>query len=131
MPSAEMRELVGLLQEQGLTADTSQMVARELTEHDALAAHLDLELGIDREHLVNPWAAAMSSMLSFTIGALLPLAAILLPPATIRIPVTFVRRDRGPLSHRRAQRPPRPVPQGARRSRASSPAERWPWSSPT
>ena len=32
----------------------------------------------------------MSSMLSFTIGALLPLAAILLPPAAIRIPVTFV-----------------------------------------
>lgn len=90
MPSAELRELVGLLQKKGLSADTSQTVARELTEHDALAAHLELELGIDQEALVNPWAAALSSMLSFTIGALVPLLAILLTPASARIPVTFV-----------------------------------------
>ena len=90
MPSTELRELIGLLQEKGLSAATSHVVARELTEHDALAAHLDLELGIDRETLVNPWAAALSSMLSFTVGALLPLLAILLPPAAVRIPVTFV-----------------------------------------
>ena len=90
MPSAELRELIGLLQEKGLSTGTSETVARELTEHDALAAHLDLELGIDREALVNPWAAALSSMLSFTAGALLPLLAILLPPSDARIPVTFV-----------------------------------------
>ena len=89
MPSAELRELIGLLQEKGLSTGTSETVARELTEHDALAAHLDLELGIDREALVNPWAAALSSMLSFTAGALLPLLAILLPPSDERIPVTF------------------------------------------
>src|SRR4051812_27141748 len=69
MPSAELRELIGLLQSKGLSRGTSETVARELTEHDALAAHLDLELGIDQEALVNPWAAALSSMLSFTAGA--------------------------------------------------------------
>ena len=90
MPSAELRELVGLLEQKGLSAETSHTVAEELTNHDALAAHLDLELGIDREDLANPWAAALSSMLSFTIGAFLPLLAILLPPASVRIPVTFV-----------------------------------------
>jgi VIT1/CCC1 family predicted Fe2+/Mn2+ transporter len=90
MPSAELSELVGLLQWKGLSTATSQTVARELTAHDALAAHLELELGIDRETLVNPWAAALSSMLSFTVGALLPLIAMLLPPSTARVPVTFV-----------------------------------------
>ena len=97
MPSAEMRELIGLLQQKGLsTADASQTVARELTEHDALAAHLDLELGIDREHLVNPWAAALSSMLSFTIGALLPLARHPAAAGGDSDPGHVRRRDRAP-----------------------------------
>jgi VIT1/CCC1 family predicted Fe2+/Mn2+ transporter len=65
-------------------------VAIELTEHDAFAAHIDAELGIDPDELTNPWQAAISSAISFTIGALLPMLAILLPPATHRIPVTFV-----------------------------------------
>jgi VIT1/CCC1 family predicted Fe2+/Mn2+ transporter len=38
--------------------------------------------------LTNPWQAALSSALAFTVGALLPLIAILLPPTTARIPVT-------------------------------------------
>jgi VIT1/CCC1 family predicted Fe2+/Mn2+ transporter len=40
--------------------------------------------------LTNPWQAAISSALSFTVGALLPLIAILLPPANIRILVTVI-----------------------------------------
>jgi len=47
-----------------------------------------VELGIDPDDLTNPWQAALSSALSFTVGALLPLIAILLPPTTVRIPVT-------------------------------------------
>ena len=90
MPKAELRELVGLLEDRGLTAATSQTVAEELTEHDALAAHLALELGIDREQLANPWAAAASSAVSFTVGAVLPLLAVIGPSERLRIPVTFV-----------------------------------------
>jgi VIT1/CCC1 family predicted Fe2+/Mn2+ transporter len=89
MPKAELRELVGLLEERGLSPATSRTVAEELTEHDALAAHLSLELGIDREQLVNPWHAAISSAIAFTIGALLPLFAIVIPPQSARIPVAF------------------------------------------
>ena len=63
---------------------------RELTAHDALAAHLEVELHIDQDDLVNPWHAALSSAIAFTLGALLPLLAILLPPPEWRIPVTFV-----------------------------------------
>ncbi len=90
MPEAELAELTELYRQRGLSDETAQKVAVELTAHDALAAHLEVELGIDQEDLVNPWHAAISSAISFTVGALLPLLAILLPPAGWRVPVTFV-----------------------------------------
>jgi VIT1/CCC1 family predicted Fe2+/Mn2+ transporter len=62
-------------------------VARELTEHDALAAHLDAELSLDPEELTSPWRAAGASALAFTLGAVLPLLAILLPPPAWRVPM--------------------------------------------
>jgi VIT1/CCC1 family predicted Fe2+/Mn2+ transporter len=49
-----------------------------------------VELGIDPDELTNPWHAAWASFLAFTVGALLPLLAIVLPPATFRVPVTVV-----------------------------------------
>jgi len=55
-----------------------------------LSAHLEVELHIDQEDLVSPWQAALSSAVAFTLGALLPLLAILLPPPGWRIPITFV-----------------------------------------
>jgi len=90
MPDAELDELTELYRRRGLSEETARRVAVELTDHDALAAHLEVELGIDQHDLVNPWHAAISSAVSFTIGALLPLLAILLPPVQWRIPVTFV-----------------------------------------
>ncbi|GAA3935143.1 VIT family protein [Microbacterium soli] len=89
MPDEELEELTLLYRERGLSESTARQVATELTAHDALAAHLEVELGIDQDDLVNPWHAAVSSAISFTIGALLPLLAILLPPAGWRVPVTF------------------------------------------
>jgi VIT1/CCC1 family predicted Fe2+/Mn2+ transporter len=65
-------------------------VAEELTRRDAFAAHLEVELGIDRKRLASPWRAAFASAVSFTTGALLPLIAVLAPPSAWRIPVTFV-----------------------------------------
>ncbi|WP_193597431.1 VIT family protein [Microbacterium sp. YJN-G] len=90
MPEEELDELTQLYRQRGLTEQTARQVAVELTEHDALAAHLEVELGIDPDDLVNPWHAAISSAVAFTIGALLPLVAILLPPPSVRVPVTFV-----------------------------------------
>jgi len=77
-------------QAQGLTPQTAELVAHELTAHDAFAAHVQAELGIDPDELTNPWHAAIASALSFSLGALLPVLAIILPPASFRIPVTFV-----------------------------------------
>ncbi len=88
-PEEEFEELVGIYRSKGLSPETAQTVARELTEHDAFAAHVDVELGIDPDELTNPWHAAISSAVSFTVGALLPMLAILLPGPSVRIPITF------------------------------------------
>jgi VIT1/CCC1 family predicted Fe2+/Mn2+ transporter len=72
-----------------LSDATARQVAVELTAKDAFAAHADAELGIDPQALSNPWHAAGASALAFTVGSLLPLAAILLAPAGIRVPLTF------------------------------------------
>lgn len=89
-PEAEFQELIGLYQAKGLRAETAEQVARELTEHDALSAHLSVELNIDADDVVSSWHAALASAIAFTLGAVLPLLAILLPPASWRIPVTFL-----------------------------------------
>ncbi|MEO6414201.1 MAG: VIT family protein [Pedococcus sp.] len=88
MPEAELEELTQIYRDKGLSPDLAAEVARQLTDHDALGAHAEAELGIDPDELTNPWHAAIASMVSFTLGALLPLVAILLPPVAARIWVT-------------------------------------------
>ena len=78
-PAAELAELTGLYRKRGLSARVARQVAEELTAHDALAAHAEVELGIDPEELTSPWVAAFSSFVAFTVGALIPLLMILLP----------------------------------------------------
>jgi VIT1/CCC1 family predicted Fe2+/Mn2+ transporter len=87
-PRAELEELAALLEAKGLSAGTAWTAAEELTDHDPMAAHADVELGFDPDELTNPWQAAFSSALAFSIGALLPLIAILAAPVALRIPVT-------------------------------------------
>jgi VIT1/CCC1 family predicted Fe2+/Mn2+ transporter len=90
MPEAELEELAAIYRSKGLSVATAWTVANELTEHDALAAHLDAELHIDPDDLANPVQAATASAIAFTGGASLPLLAILLPPTTFRVPVTVL-----------------------------------------
>ncbi len=90
MPQTEHEELVGLLRERGLEEDTAIAAATELADHDVLAAHLSLELGIDESQVANPWTAAASSAIAFALGAALPLIAILVPPTSWRIGIAFV-----------------------------------------
>ncbi len=89
-PEQEKEELALIYKKKGLSSETSRIVAEELTAKDPIAAHFDAELGIDPNNLTNPWHAALASAIAFLLGAALPMAAILLPPASIRIPVTFV-----------------------------------------
>jgi len=88
MPEEELEELTQIYEGKGLSRELAEQVAHQLTEHDALGAHAEAELGIDPHDLTNPWHAAWASMIAFTLGALLPLLAVLLVPVTVRIPVT-------------------------------------------
>lgn len=89
-PEAERDTLAAIYEGKGLTPHTARQVADELTAHDALSAHLEAKLRLDENDLVSPGHAAISSAISFVLGAALPLLAILLPPPELRVPITFV-----------------------------------------
>lgn len=87
-PEHELAELTALLAAKGLSEETARSAARELTRHDALAAHAAEELGLQLAGLARPLQAAGVSALAFALGASLPLLAIGLSPAAVRIWVT-------------------------------------------
>jgi vacuolar iron transporter family protein len=79
MPEEELDHLTEMLEEKGLTPDVARQAAVQMTEKDVLRTHAELEFGIDIDDVTNPWGAALASMVSFSLGALLPLLTILLP----------------------------------------------------
>ena len=74
-PQGELAELAHIYVHRGLDPELAQKVAEQLHDHDAAAAHLRDELGIDQEELANPVQAALTSALSFSIGAIVPIIA--------------------------------------------------------
>ncbi|QGU05061.1 VIT1/CCC1 transporter family protein [Corynebacterium comes] len=89
-PEAEHAELAGILASYGISDRTAAQAATEIHQKDALPAHLQLELGIEAEDLTSPVAAAVSSAGAFTLGAALPLLAVLVVPAQWATPVVTV-----------------------------------------
>jgi VIT1/CCC1 family predicted Fe2+/Mn2+ transporter len=89
-PEDELAELAGIYQEKGLSESVAIQVAEELTAHDALAAHAEAELGIDPDDLTSPWQAAAASLISFTLGAALPLLTIMVFSESLRIWATVL-----------------------------------------
>jgi VIT1/CCC1 family predicted Fe2+/Mn2+ transporter len=89
-PEEELAELAGIYVGKGLDEELAMEVARQLTDHDALGAHAEAELGIDPNELTNPWHAAWASMVAFTVGALLPLLVITLVPDGGRVVATVL-----------------------------------------
>lgn len=85
MPEEELKELADLYRQRGLSDKLAHEVAVELTANDALAAHAEVELGIDHEEFTSPWVAAISSFIAFAVGALIPLVMILLPVGEHRV----------------------------------------------
>lgn len=83
-PKAEERELASIYESRGLSPSTAALVARELTEKDALGAHVRDELGLSEVHAANPLQAAIASGLTFCVAAALPVgAAMAAPPGQI------------------------------------------------
>jgi VIT1/CCC1 family predicted Fe2+/Mn2+ transporter len=89
-PEVELAELASIYEHKGLSHATAKKVAQELTDHDPIRAHLEAELNILEAHIVNPWAAAMSSMISFLAGALLPFLTVVFAAEQYRIPAVIV-----------------------------------------
>lgn len=89
-PKEELKELADAYEAKGLSAKTAHIVATELTKKDVLRAHLEVEFGLDEDDLTNPWHAAFASAISFTLGGLIPLTAILATPSSVRVGITFV-----------------------------------------
>jgi vacuolar iron transporter family protein len=80
MPEAELHILAQIFEKRGLKKETAKQVALELTEKDALAAHIREELGINEISKANPIQAAVASGASFIVGGIMPLIVILLAP---------------------------------------------------
>ncbi|MES2968798.1 MAG: VIT family protein [Pseudomonadota bacterium] len=85
-PEAEERELASIYESRGLSPQTAALVAREMTEKDALGAHVRDELGLSEVHAANPLQAAFASGLTFTAAAAVPMVAAALAPEAQIIP---------------------------------------------
>ncbi|MGO3135010.1 MAG: VIT1/CCC1 transporter family protein [Agrococcus casei] len=79
-PDGQVDQLAHMYELRGLQPATAHQVAVELTEHDPLTAHLDIEYQLDPEELNSPWAAAIASLFAFAIGAAIPLLATVFTP---------------------------------------------------
>jgi VIT1/CCC1 family predicted Fe2+/Mn2+ transporter len=79
-PAAEVRELAELYVARGVAPDLADQVAVQLMAKDALGAHARDELGISEFTAARPIQAAAASAISFTVGAILPLAVVLIVP---------------------------------------------------
>ena len=80
MPEEELHELAGIYESRGMSPATALQAAREVSEKDALAAHIRDELGLSEASSANPWQAAFASGVTFSVAASLPLAAAVLAP---------------------------------------------------
>lgn len=80
MPEIELLRLAEIYEKRGLKKQTALTVAKELTEKDALAAHVRDELGINEMSQAKPTQAAFASGAAFTVGGALPLMVVLFLP---------------------------------------------------
>jgi vacuolar iron transporter family protein len=87
---AELHELAKIYARRGVEPGLARLVADQLMAHDELGAHMRDELGITDVAIARPFQAAGTSAVAFTVGALLPFAAITLTPVSARIAVTAI-----------------------------------------
>lgn len=83
MPEFELERLTEIYEQRGLKRETALQVAKELTEHDALGAHVRDELGINEISQAKPIQAALASGGAFTVGGILPLLVVLFSPLNL------------------------------------------------
>ncbi|WP_313552727.1 VIT family protein [Brevundimonas sp.] len=84
-PDAETRELAAIYRSRGVDAHVSLEVARQLMVHDALGAHARDELGLSEHTAARPIQAALTSAATFSVGAVLPLAMVVVAPGSLLV----------------------------------------------
>lgn len=89
-PEAELDELTQIYESRGVEKELARQVAIQLTEHDGLATHARDELGISETVSSRPVQAALTSAATFSVGAILPLAAVAVTPVSATISVVSI-----------------------------------------
>jgi vacuolar iron transporter family protein len=84
--AGESKELAAIYVSRGLDANLANQVAAQLMAKDALGAHARDELGISETISAQPIQAALTSALTFTVGAALPLLVVVFAPAARLLP---------------------------------------------
>jgi len=84
-PQHELAEMTAIYVARGVEPELAELVATQLMAHDALGTHAREELGISHTSTARPLQAAMTSALTFSIGAALPLLVVLLVPTVALI----------------------------------------------
>lgn len=80
MPETELKILAEIYEKRGLKKETALQVATELTQADALGAHVRDELGLNEISQARPIQAAFASGAAFTVGGVLPLLMTIFAP---------------------------------------------------
>lgn len=85
-PDMEREELIRIYEARGVDRETAESVADQMMARDALAAHARDELGLSSATSARPLQAAMTSALTFAVGAAAPLLVVAVVPAEVLIP---------------------------------------------
>lgn len=88
-PEWELEQLKQIHMSTGMSEQTATAAAAEQTATDPLAIHALMHLGIDPDEIVSPMHAAIASLLAFSLGGAVPLAAVVLASGTWQVPVTY------------------------------------------
>lgn len=87
-PERQLQLLARLFEQRGVEPQLAMEVSRQMSAKDALSVHARAELGLDPEAVTNPWAAALASMIAFTVGGLIPILSMVLAAPAVQIWVT-------------------------------------------
>jgi VIT1/CCC1 family predicted Fe2+/Mn2+ transporter len=85
--ASELDELAEIYVKRGVDKALARQVAKQLMAKNALQAHARDELGISEITTARPVQAALTSAITFSVGAAMPLLMVIVSPATVLVPV--------------------------------------------
>ena len=86
-PEFELEELTEIYVKRGVDRNLARQVAQQLMAKDALSAHAHDELGISEITTARPVQAALTSAVSFSVGAAMPLLMVVVSPSGVLVPI--------------------------------------------